>query len=44
MAKLTSYRGVRALITGASSGIGRILALRFAAYQGTRDNTNGPIA
>jgi short-subunit dehydrogenase len=31
MPKLTSYRGVRALITGASSGIGRILALRFAA-------------
>jgi short-subunit dehydrogenase len=30
MRKLTSYRGVTALITGASSGIGRALALRFA--------------
>jgi len=31
MAKLTSYRGMNALITGASSGIGRLLALRMAA-------------
>ena len=30
MSKLTSMRGVRALITGASSGIGRSLALRLA--------------
>src|SRR5262245_54550197 len=29
-ARLRSYRGVRALVTGASSGIGRALALRFA--------------
>jgi len=28
--KLTDYRGVNALITGASSGIGRLLALRMA--------------
>jgi short-subunit dehydrogenase len=28
--KLTSYRGVRTLVTGASSGIGRALALRLA--------------
>jgi short-subunit dehydrogenase len=28
--RLTSYRGLRALVTGASSGIGRLLALRFA--------------
>jgi short-subunit dehydrogenase len=31
MPELTSYRGVRGLITGASSGIGRALALRIAA-------------
>lgn len=31
MPRLTSYRGLRALITGASSGIGHALALRFAA-------------
>ena len=30
MAKLTSYRGLTALVTGASSGIGRALALRLA--------------
>jgi short-subunit dehydrogenase len=30
MAALTSFRGKSALITGASSGIGRLLALRFA--------------
>ena len=30
MAKLTSYEGLTALVTGASSGIGRGLALRFA--------------
>jgi short-subunit dehydrogenase len=30
MRKLTSYEGLTALITGASSGIGRLLALRFA--------------
>jgi short-subunit dehydrogenase len=30
MPRLTSYRGLRALVTGASSGIGRELALRFA--------------
>ncbi|TMA35696.1 MAG: SDR family NAD(P)-dependent oxidoreductase [Deltaproteobacteria bacterium] len=30
MTKLRSYRGVRALVTGASSGIGRSLALRLA--------------
>ena len=30
MPKLVSYRGVRALVTGASSGIGRGLALRLA--------------
>jgi short-subunit dehydrogenase len=30
MARLTSYRGKTALVTGASSGIGRLLALRFA--------------
>jgi short-subunit dehydrogenase len=35
MRKLTSYRGLRALVTGASSGIGRCLALRLAA-QGAR--------
>src|SRR4051812_6674228 len=28
--RLTAYRGVNAVITGASSGIGRLLALRFA--------------
>jgi len=28
--KLTSYRGINAVITGASSGIGRLLALRIA--------------
>ncbi len=30
MAKLRSYDGLTALVTGASSGIGRLLALRFA--------------
>lgn len=30
MRKLTSYRGLRVLLTGASSGIGRCLALRLA--------------
>src|SRR3990172_852160 len=30
MARLTSYHGVTALVTGASSGIGRLLALRLA--------------
>ena len=30
MARLTSYEGLTALVTGASSGIGRLLALRFA--------------
>ena len=30
MARLTAYRGLTALITGASSGIGRLLALRMA--------------
>ncbi len=30
MARLTSYRGKTALITGASSGMGRLLALRLA--------------
>ena len=30
MARLTSYRGKSAVITGASSGMGRLLALRFA--------------
>jgi short-subunit dehydrogenase len=30
MRKLTSYAGLTALVTGASSGIGRALALRFA--------------
>lgn len=29
--KLTSYRGLSAVVTGASSGIGKLLALRFAA-------------
>jgi short-subunit dehydrogenase len=28
--RLTSYRGLNAVVTGASSGIGRLLALRFA--------------
>jgi len=28
--RLTSYRGMNAVVTGASSGIGRLLALRFA--------------
>jgi short-subunit dehydrogenase len=31
MARLTSFDGLNALVTGASSGIGRLLALRFAA-------------
>ena len=31
MPELKSYGGLRALVTGASSGIGRALALRFAA-------------
>jgi len=31
MRRLTSYRGVNAVVTGASSGIGRALALRMAA-------------
>ncbi len=35
MPELTSYGGLRALITGASSGIGRALALRFAS-EGSR--------
>jgi short-subunit dehydrogenase len=30
MAKLESYQGLRAFVTGASSGIGRLLALRLA--------------
>ena len=30
MRRLTSYRGLTALVTGASSGIGRLLALRLA--------------
>jgi short-subunit dehydrogenase len=30
MSRLTSYRGLNALVTGASSGIGRLLALRLA--------------
>ncbi len=30
MPRLTSYRGLNALVTGASSGIGRLLALRLA--------------
>lgn len=30
MSKLSSYTGVSAVVTGASSGIGRLLALRFA--------------
>jgi short-subunit dehydrogenase len=30
MRRLTSYRGLAALVTGASSGIGRLLALRLA--------------
>ncbi len=30
MRRLTSYKGLHALVTGASSGIGRCLALRFA--------------
>ncbi len=30
MRKLASYNGITALVTGASSGIGRLLALRFA--------------
>ena len=30
MARLTSYQGKTALITGASSGMGRLLALRLA--------------
>jgi short-subunit dehydrogenase len=30
MNKLTSYRGLNALVTGASSGIGKLLALRLA--------------
>ncbi len=29
-ARLTSYRGLRVLVTGASSGIGRVLATRLA--------------
>jgi short-subunit dehydrogenase len=33
--KLTSYRGLNALVTGASSGIGKLLALRLAS-QGAR--------
>jgi len=31
MTRLTSYEGLTALVTGASSGIGRLLALRMAA-------------
>ena len=30
MARLTSYQGKSAVITGASSGMGRLLALRLA--------------
>jgi short-subunit dehydrogenase len=30
MAKLTSYQGLRAVVTGASSGLGRLFALRMA--------------
>jgi NAD(P)-dependent dehydrogenase (short-subunit alcohol dehydrogenase family) len=30
MTELRSYQGLRALVTGASSGIGRALALRLA--------------
>lgn len=30
MPRLTAYRGLTAVVTGASSGIGRLLALRFA--------------
>lgn len=35
MMKLTSYRGLTAVVTGASSGIGRLLTLRFA-HEGAR--------
>ena len=31
MTRLKSYEGLNALVTGASSGIGRLLALRMAA-------------
>ena len=31
MSKLTSYKGLNAVVTGASSGIGRLMALRLAA-------------
>jgi short-subunit dehydrogenase len=31
MARLTDYRGLKAVVTGASSGIGRIIALRLAS-------------
>ena len=31
MSKLSNYHGLRAVVTGASSGIGRLIALRLAA-------------
>ncbi|MGD9765089.1 MAG: SDR family oxidoreductase [Candidatus Binatia bacterium] len=32
LSRLTAYHGLNAVVTGASSGIGRLLALRFAAH------------